>query len=621
MAAHFHDFWLYPAALGVLVLSKALQRAAGGGGPAGPPAALSLTSANSRLSIFGLATAGRPGRRRGRGRQVARLPGWELRATAVVFVVARRARGPAPPPRRRPRGRGAGRRAAHRRIGPVGRRRRDGQRARGDGAAGERGAARARRLPHDLLRVPGAGHGPQRLGGHRGPRRASPPRPGRAASSAPRVGSRLHNASAPTGWCWTRPAPQPAITVLAAIFYSSAMAAVVAGVSAVTNALGKVGARRDHPARGARQPAGLGVRAVGDRAAAGLGGRRRARDRAAADRLARLHRRRGAARRSPSAWCSGACTAASAPRPAPGPDAPDTPGTLSVVRRAAWHRSAPPLLLLALADRLRAARGRAAPTVRVLVGGQQVAVRPTSTASTATGQRYSITPPVLEVPPDTPITLTVPDAVAPHGWGCRCSTSSCEKKIGDVTRPQGQGGVHRDHHVRRRPAGLLPGVVEDKGGPCGALLRRLAGRLHPHRHVPGATTRAPPRPRRAELSPRGRRRRRAAPRRPCATRPVGVPAAAQAVGDVVEQLDQVLDDRDELVGLLPAGGGHRGGHRRQRVEHAHLQGLITAASGDDAELHPLAGLQLRRPGRQGVLVHEDVGAALAGRGSRNPSPG
>ena len=52
-------------------------------------------------------------------------------------------------------------------------------------------------------------------------------------------------------------------------------------------------------------------------------------------------------------------------------------------------------------------------------------------------------------------------------------------------------------------------------------------------------------------------------------------------------------------------------HRGQRVQDAHLQRLVTAAAGDDAELHPLAGLQLRRPGRQGVLVHEDVRAVLA----------
>src|SRR4051812_26794834 len=94
-------------------------------------------------------------------------------------------------------------------------------------------------------------------------------------------------------------------------------------------------------------------------------------------------------------------------------------------------------------------------------------------------------------------------------------------------------------------------------------------------------------------------------------RAVGVPAPAQPLADVVEQLDQVLDDRDQLVGLLAAALRVRGGHRGQRVEDADLQRLVAPAAGDDAELDALTGLELRRPRGEGVLVHEDVRAVLA----------
>ena len=91
MLRHFHDLWLYPAALGVLVLSKAHNVLRAAVVPRVLPAAMSLTSANARLSVFGLATAAVAG---GVGRR-HRLDGsasrWELGATAAVFLVRRRA--------------------------------------------------------------------------------------------------------------------------------------------------------------------------------------------------------------------------------------------------------------------------------------------------------------------------------------------------------------------------------------------------------------------------------------------------------------------------------------------------------------------------------------------------
>ena len=94
------------------------------------------------------------------------------------------------------------------------------------------------------------------------------------------AGSRLHAAD-PDRLVLFSAAAAAAITVLAAIFYSFADGRRGrAGLGGHQRA-GQGVPRRDHPARGAGEPAGLGVRAVGDHAAAGLGRRRRLRDRAA----------------------------------------------------------------------------------------------------------------------------------------------------------------------------------------------------------------------------------------------------------------------------------------------------------------------------------------------------
>src|SRR3712207_3521602 len=86
MAAHHDDWWLYPAALGVLVLSKAHNVLRAAVVPRVLPGAMSLTSANARLSVFGLVTAGVVG---GLGAGVAALFGFgpALWITAGVFVV------------------------------------------------------------------------------------------------------------------------------------------------------------------------------------------------------------------------------------------------------------------------------------------------------------------------------------------------------------------------------------------------------------------------------------------------------------------------------------------------------------------------------------------------------
>ncbi|WP_369140679.1 MFS transporter [Modestobacter versicolor] len=87
MAAHHDDALLYPAALGVLVLSKAFNVLRAAVVPRVLPPALSLTSANARLSVFGLAAGGVLGAV-GAGLAALLGFGWELGATAAVFAGA-----------------------------------------------------------------------------------------------------------------------------------------------------------------------------------------------------------------------------------------------------------------------------------------------------------------------------------------------------------------------------------------------------------------------------------------------------------------------------------------------------------------------------------------------------
>jgi MFS family permease len=87
MAAHYDDMWLYPAALGVLVLSKSHNVLRSAVVPRVLPATLTLTSANARLSVFGLVTAGVLG---AVGGGIAALLGFGplLWCTAAVFAGA-----------------------------------------------------------------------------------------------------------------------------------------------------------------------------------------------------------------------------------------------------------------------------------------------------------------------------------------------------------------------------------------------------------------------------------------------------------------------------------------------------------------------------------------------------
>jgi MFS family permease len=237
MSAHFDDLYLYPAALGVLVLSKSHNVLRAAVVPRVLPSAMSLTSANARMSVFGLATAAVAG---GFGAGVAAVLGfdWELQVTAVVFAIAGVLAVRLPRHVDVPTGELAADVFTTAEIPVQGRRRRPVS-------------------PHVVLALR-ANAALRFLGGFLtifsaflvqatfddgwsatlalGTVAAAA---GLGSFAGTAAGSRLHSAE-PDRLVLVSAAAAAGITVVAAIFYSFAMAAVVAGVAAVTNALGKV---------------------------------------------------------------------------------------------------------------------------------------------------------------------------------------------------------------------------------------------------------------------------------------------------------------------------------------------------------------------------------------------
>jgi MFS family permease len=239
MAAHVDDLWLYPAALGVLVLSKAHNVLRAAVVPRVLPGAMSLTSANARTSVFGLVTAGVFGGI-GAGLAWALDFTWLLWATAAVFAcgavlavrlprhvdvptgelpadVLSTAPEPATPGRRR-------RRPVNPRVVVALR-----------ANAALRGLGGFLTIFSAFLvqaTVAGGWQGTLALGAIAGAA-------GVGSVLGTAVGSRLHRADPDRVVLWSA-GTGAAITVVAAAFYSLATAALVAGVAAVANALGKV---------------------------------------------------------------------------------------------------------------------------------------------------------------------------------------------------------------------------------------------------------------------------------------------------------------------------------------------------------------------------------------------
>lgn len=236
MAAHYDDLLLYPAALGILVLSKAHNVLRAAVVPRVLPPALSLTSANARLSVFGLATSGVAG---GLGAGVAWAFGFppELWVTAAVFAVAGVLAARLPRHVDVPAGELPADVLSTAEI-PVGRRRR---RVSPHVVLALRATAALRGLTGFLTiflaflvqaEFADGWTATLALGG-------VAVAAGAGSFLGTAAGSRL-GAAAPDHVVLFAAGTAAAVTVLAAIFYGFGMAVLVAGVAAVTNALGKV---------------------------------------------------------------------------------------------------------------------------------------------------------------------------------------------------------------------------------------------------------------------------------------------------------------------------------------------------------------------------------------------
>jgi hypothetical protein len=81
--------------------------------------------------------------------------------------------------------------------------------------------------------------------------------------------------------------------------------------------------------------------------------------------------------------------------------------------------------------------GDTAPPLTVQAGGDPVTVHPTQYCLDGDGQRYQVTPPILEVLPDTTIRLTVPASVARAGWSVQVFDEKLQEMIGEVPVPDG----------------------------------------------------------------------------------------------------------------------------------------------------------------------------------------
>lgn len=237
MAAHYDDFWLYPAALGVLVLSKAHNVLRAAVVPRVLPEAMSLTSANARLSVFGLATAGVAGTI---AAGIAWALGfeWLLYVTAVVFATVGVLSVRLPKHVDVPAGELPADIFTTGEIPVPGRRRRP---VSPRVVLALRANAALRGLGGFLTifaaflvqaEFPGGWEATLALG-------AVAAAAGVGSFAGTAAGSRLHAAD-PDRIVLVAAASAAGITVFAAAFFSFAMAVVVALVAAVTNALGKV---------------------------------------------------------------------------------------------------------------------------------------------------------------------------------------------------------------------------------------------------------------------------------------------------------------------------------------------------------------------------------------------
>jgi hypothetical protein len=155
-------------------------------------------------------------------------------------------------------------------------------------------------------------------------------------------------------------------------------------------------------------------------------------------------------------------------------------------------RSATALLLLVLAG-CGGGAAAAPENAQVAVGSEKVTLQPTQFCLDGSGQRYATTPPILEVSPDTTITLTVPRSVAEHGWSVQVFDEKLEEQIGEVDVPAGEAVFDEISTSDVVPPAFYLVVVEDKGGDCGSFTGAWpVGFLRAGGDLSGTPTGAPP---------------------------------------------------------------------------------------------------------------------------------
>jgi hypothetical protein len=131
-------------------------------------------------------------------------------------------------------------------------------------------------------------------------------------------------------------------------------------------------------------------------------------------------------------------------------------------------RCAAALLLFVVAGCGRGAAD-APENTQIAVGSEKVTLRPTQFCLDGEGQRYSVTPPILEVSPDSTIRLTVPDSVAERGWSVQVFDEKLEEQIGEVAVPDGEAVFDDISTSDVVPPAFYLVIVEDKGGDCGSF--------------------------------------------------------------------------------------------------------------------------------------------------------
>jgi len=110
-----------------------------------------------------------------------------------------------------------------------------------------------------------------------------------------------------------------------------------------------------------------------------------------------------------------------------------------------------------------------APTVSITVGDQQMDVEATQYCLDGEGRRYTVTPQVLQVDPDTPIVIEVPEEVTESGWSFQVFDQGLQDDdlIGEVD--VGQEASYELSTSDAVPEAYYIVVVQDSGEGCKGL--------------------------------------------------------------------------------------------------------------------------------------------------------